>query len=279
VSVIDPISSPARGSGARKGAGSLRAALLAGVLVPLWGCGDLDTGPPVELRSEDPVVSLHFSDRLPTFAALVERWAPQPGLERLSEEWQTSWEEAESGGPAARRAVVEAGSALLVDAVPNTALNEAFRQVDEAIAAAEEVLGARIASDVREGHPELTGPVVEAARHRDQALQARTVGDREVQLRHTLLAADLLRGTTAEPLALLFIEQGELELRRISELDPYPSVTRDRARRLLLGAREAIETGNPVLGLQRAWYAVGLLKGADPRDGPPGDHDGRDMQP
>ncbi len=264
----------ASAGGAREGVRGARIVALGTALLLFAGCGDLDTGPAVELRSEDPVVSLHFSDRLPTFPALVERWAPGLGLDRLAEEWQASWEDSEIGGPRARRAVIETGTGILVDAVPNTALQQAFRQVDEAIGAAEEVLGTRLGSERGAGHPDLAGPVVEAAVHRDRAREARESGDREAQLRHTLLAADLLRGTTAEPLALLFIEQAELELRRISDLDPYPSVTRDRAARLLVGAREALETGNPALGLQRAWYAVGLLKGSDHLDGPPGGTEG-----
>lgn len=241
----------------------LRPLLLASSLLFLGGCGDLDTGPPVQLRGDDPVPSLHLSTRLPTFGELAERWAPHGELEGLTRSWGEGWEMEAEPGARVRREAVEAGAALLAPRVPRSVVEQGLREVDEALRGAEAVLGAALTE-----HPELTLPLVEAARHRDRAQEARARGDDEALLRHTLLASDLILGTTTEPLALLFIERARVELRRLSAADPYPSVTRERAERLLLGAREALETGEPALALQRAWYAVGLLRSTERLDIP-----------
>jgi hypothetical protein len=283
-----PVRPTPRRAGSRQTLPSpLRSLILVGLLPWVGACGDLDTGPAVQLQGEDPVVSLHFSDRLPTFAGLVEAWAPTPGLAELSDSWRSSWETHPDEGATERREIIEAASAILVTSVPARTLDEAFRQVDEAIRGAESVLGASLTPSGAGGAPPsgapdaadeldaldpatryaaLEGSLVEAARHRDQAAEARRVGDAEAQLRHTLLASDRLRATTAEPLALVFIEQAEAELRRISGAATYPSTTRQRARRLLDGAREALDTGEPALALQRAWYAAGLLRAAESLD-------------
>ena len=241
---------------------------LFGFLVVLAGCGDLDTGPVVAAGSEDPVVSLHFSERLPTLPALAERWAPGMGLEPLLASWDASWELSADRGEPLRRDAVEAAVRVMEDVVPRTALDQAFRQVDEAIRAAEEALGTSLtteAAGAREAEDRLlvTGPLATAAEHRERARAARESGEAGDQLRHLLLASDALRSTTAEALALVFIEQADVSLRRISESDPYAQVTVERVERLLAGAREALATGQSTLALQRAWYAVGLLRASD----------------
>ncbi len=225
-------------------------------------------------------MSLHFSDRLPTFAGLVESWGAGLGLETMASTWRESWDRDLAPGGRERKEIVEAASALLVGALPRASLDQAFRQVDEAIRGAEDALGASLAagsSGASSGSPppafqELSGPLIDAARYRDMAAEARARGDAESQLRHTLLASDLLRATTADALARVFMDQAAAELRRISASDPYPSVTRERADRLLAGAREALDTGNPALALQRAWYALGLLRASEALDPVP-DHE------
>ena len=251
---------------------------LFGCLMVLVGCGDLDTGPVVAAGSEDPVVSLHFSERLPTLPALAERWAPGLGLEPILASWNASWELSADLGEPLRRDAVEAAVRVMDEVVPRTALDQAYRQVDEAIRAAEEALGRSLtpATGEREAEDRLlvTGPLATAAEHRDRARAAREAGEAGGQLRHLLLASDALRSTTAEALALVFIEQADVGLRRISESDAYAQVTVERVERLLSGAREALDTGQSTLALQRAWYAVGLLRASDALGGRDPDQSG-----
>lgn len=254
-----PSQSPFFGRPLGNGSGFLVALLLL-----VSACGDLDTSPSVELLDDDPVVSLHFSERLPTLSALVERWAPGRGLTPFVTAWQDAWELPAAEGERARRDAVEGALPLMVDFVPRTALDEAFRQVDDAIRGAEEALGASLSRG--SGPPGLSTSLGMAAHHRDEARVARDSGDASTQLRHLLLASDALRSTTAGPLALAFVEQAEVELRRIRASQTYPPVTRQRAERLLDGAREALDVGQPTLALQRAWYALGLLRAGEAMD-------------
>jgi hypothetical protein len=109
----------------------------------------------------------------------------------------------------------------------------------------------------------MEGTLLEAAGHVEQAEAAETS---DVRLLHLLLASDLLRSTTAESLARLFLAQASEELRRISARHSYQGMNVTRAERLLQGAQEALDTGEPFLALQRAWYALGLLRAEDERE-------------
>jgi hypothetical protein len=225
-------------------------------------CGDLDSGPVVELRTDDPAVSLHFSRNLPTLPALAERWGTGLGLEALSNSWTDSWQLPPEVGAPMRMDLVGVGSALLADRVPPSALDRARRQIEESIEGVREWL---VSPDDPGGStlpPSISGPLAQAAGHWEGAKGARAKGDATVELRELLMASDALRSTTAGPLALAFMEQAEDELRRISESETYPVVTRQRAERLLMGAEEALEVGEPIMALQRAWYALGLLRAA-----------------
>jgi len=265
--VSPPSRSPSSGCVSR-----IRVPFPAVLLLPLWmsGCGDLDIGPSVELLDQDPVVSLHFSERLPTLPELVDRWAPGRGLTPFVESWQQAWELPGAEGEPVRRDAVDGALPLLLEFVPRTALDQAFRQVDEAIRGAEEALGASLSGGAgagsSPGSAELTSSLGRAAQHRDEARAARESENAMAQLRHLLLASDALRATTAGPLALAFVEQAELELRRIQDSETYPPVTRQRAERLLAGAREALDVGQHALALQRAWYALGLLRAGESMD-------------
>jgi hypothetical protein len=262
----------------------LRAAVGLGGRAALGGCGDLDTGPAVAVGSEDPVVSLHFSERLPSLPSLAERWAPGLGLEPILASWHAllgvvgrSRRADSSGGGRCRRrdhgrrgSPDGAGPGLSAGGRsdscgrggPGNLLRRGFVGV----------AGEREAGDLLL----LSGPLATAAEHRDRARAAREAGDAESLLRHLLLASDALRSTTAEALALVFIEQADVGLRRISESDAYAQVTVERVERLLSGAREALDVGQAPLALQRAWYAVGLLRasealgGVDPDQAGPG---------
>lgn len=247
--------------------------LSAALLGVLWGCGDLDTGPSVELRLEEPVANLHFSRELPSPPALLARWGPPgEGLDPWLQQWEQSWELPPSEGATSRAEALEVLVPLVISEIPLSTLNEAYRKVEEALRAAEEALGTSLRSVVERTPASddvgLEGPMLMALRHQEAAREARERGDATRLLLHTLHAADALRATTAGPLAQLFVAQAERELRRISGDDTYPDVTRDRAARLVAGAREALATGDPGLALQRAWYAVGLLRASELLDGP-----------
>jgi hypothetical protein len=280
--------------------------------VSIGGCGDLEMGPSVEIRSEDPVANFHFREALPSPESLTRRWASGEGYDEWVARWRSTWDEPGPDSPAERREAVEVMAALLASTLPSSALDQAFRQVDDAIRSAEAILGSpllplavthgkpaptsaspsgdpaspgprREAAPPREaafpdlrggevlrqpGGDALEGSLVRAARHHALAEEAHRREDASMRLLHTLLAADELRGTTAGPLARTFLAQAEAELRRFSRDRSYNEVTGDRAERLLRGAHEALQVNQPALALQRAWYALGLIRAAQALDAP-----------
>lgn len=268
--------------------------VLAVILLSLAGCGDLDTGPAVEIRADEPVANLHFRAPLPSVESLASQWAPHEGLDAWLARWQESWDRPGPEGVAERREAVEVVSGVLAASVPPSALNEAFRRVDDALRDAEALLGAPLGSPRAPSHESLepTSPDAErtlqlleeatpgspddplggslhrAAEHRDLAAKSQARGDEAARLLHTLLAADELRGTTAGPLARTLVAQTEAELRRFSRDESYPEVTKARAERLLQGAHEALAVDQPALALQRAWYALGLVRVLNDLDTP-----------
>ncbi len=257
------------------------------MLPALAGCGDLDTGPSVEIRADEPVANLHFREPLPSLESLASRWAPHEGLDLWLSRWQQSWDRPGPEGVAERREAVEVVSGILAASLPASEVNEAFRRVDDALRGAEALLGASLGGEdpssseaaaaipwdeAYPGSPDdpLGGSLHRAAAHRDQAAAAHERRDGEGRLLHVLLAADELRGTTAGPLARTLVAQAESELRRFSRDGSYPEVTRVRAERLLQGAQEALAVGQPALALQRAWYALGLVRVLEDLDEIPG---------
>ena len=227
-------------------------------LVLLGGCGDLDMAPEVQLRGADPVVSFFFSGELQGLAYWVGRWGPGLGLEGLVSSWQDSWDNPTDAAWAARRALIRTAVPILAPAIPRTSLDPAVGRLRNMLHAAEEALGAPLEewADLPI-HQTMEGTLVEAAGHLERAEQAETSEDR---LLHLLLASDLLRSTTAESLARVFLARADAELRRVSALPTYAEMSVQRADRLVQGAHEALVTGDPFLALQRAWYALGLLR-------------------
>jgi hypothetical protein len=227
----------------------------------LWGCGDLDTAPQVQLRGADPVVSLFFSGELQVLPYWVDRWGAGLGLEGLVESWHASWDDPSEAGRSLRETVIRAAVPSLAPVIPRTALDPAVERLRGTLRAAEEALGAPIAEwSHLPIHASMEGTLVEAAGHLEKAEAA---GDPALRLLHLLLASDLLRSTTAESLARVFIAQASESLRRIAARPTYSELSAARADRLIQGASEALETGEPFLALQRAWYALGLLRAED----------------
>jgi hypothetical protein len=249
---------------ARSLTATVTATLAATLTLAVVGCGDLDTAPEVQLRGTDPVVSLFFSGELQGLSYWVSRWGPGLGLDGLVTAWQASWDDPTDAAWAERRVLIRAAVPSLAPVIPRTSLDPAVGRLRHMLEAAEEALGAPLEAwaDLPI-HATMEGTLVQAAGHLEQAEQAETAEDR---LLHLLLASDLLRSTTAESLARVFIARAEDELRRVSALPSYHEVGVQRADRLVQGAHEALLTGEPFLALQRAWYALGLLRAGEELD-------------
>jgi len=220
----------------------------------LFGCGDLETEPSVAYLSSEPVAALRFAADLPGVPPLVARWDRSGALVSVSEAWQASWDQPGAEGQRIRHEARAAVSLALSTTIPEAAVRNLVRAVDEAVRGASALLGV----DLPTGGP-LQTPLSEAAVARDEARLALDAGEMARALEAALLAADRLRETSAGSVARLLVAEAEAELRRISASSSYAEENRARALRLVEGAREALRDGDDVLALRRSWYALGLL--------------------
>lgn len=255
---------------------------LAGLGGAIQGCGDLDPVELVAVEADAPVPSLLLGRDLPSLPGLVAEWGAGLSLEELESRWTGSWTLPEDEG---RRVRSEAGQALALVLESRVAT----RELEGAVHRVEEALG--LLSVALEGRElsALEGPVAEASQAADRAVAALDTGDRAGAIRWSLEASDHLRRATPEVLARTLIHETEAMLAFAAEgpgrtvpgrnptADSYSGETRSRVLRLLSGAQEALEAGEPARALRRAWYAVGLLRaeGLDPDrtggEGPPDD--------
>lgn len=248
----------------------VRLACLAAVVS---GCGDLETVDLVAVEVEAPVPTLHLGSELPSLPGLVAQWGAGLSLEDVEARWTRSWTLPEAEGQMMRSEAVQALALVLEGRLATGDLETEVHRVEEAlerisIAVEGRALGA------------LEGPVADASRAADRAMSALERGDRAESIRWSLEASDHLRRATPEVLARTLIREaealleapskalGEAQPGRNPTADPYSEETRARVQRLLVGAKGALDSGEPARALRRAWYAVGLLHAQ--LDGPEG---------
>jgi hypothetical protein len=251
--------------------------LLLGILLLGVGCGDMEPGALVAVETDSPVPTLHLGRDLPSLPGLVDQWGRQLPLAELESRWAASWALPEEEGLRIRSEAVQALVLVLEPHLSENELGEEVRRVREGLDGVSRAMdGLELAT--------LDGPVADASRAGERASAALEAGDRAAALRWALEASDHLRRATPEVLAQALIRETEEALKilegdssvpsipsppstgRNSGAGAYSEVTRARVHRLLLGARDALEEGDPARALRRAWYAVGLLESSS--DGP-----------
>jgi hypothetical protein len=221
------------------------------------GCGDLAvTESGVEVTSPETVPALQFRADLPSLPDLVSVWDRSLSAPELLEDWRRSWEMSREEGRAVRAELNRAGALLLAPKVDRSRVEVPLAELDRALdAVAANLPGDRLPR-------ELIPPVAHAAESRDRARQALEAGELADAIRYTLDGSDALRGITPDVLAGWLVATAEDHLRRNGDDVSYAEQTRERAERLTIGARTALEDEAPVLALRRAWYALQLLNGA-----------------
>lgn len=227
--------------------------VLGAVVVALPGCGDLATsGSAVDVTAPETVPSLRFESELPTLPSVVGRWGSDLPLDGLVKEWHRSWNQPVRNGAPVRAELNGAAAELLAPRVD-------VSRVEARLEELEGTLG-RVGSLAGEALPEgLALHLAEARTEQDRAVRALEGGDRTGAIRHLLSASDVLWQLTPERVATWLVVEAEAGLRRNGDDRAYTEETRERAQRLLAGAREALDDGASVRALERAWYAVQLL--------------------
>jgi hypothetical protein len=246
----------------------------------LSACHDFSSDPLSVTLTEQTRSVLAAEASLPSLPALVQATNATGEAEAAAESWSRSWEmEVEEGRPVRMRASA-AGAELLASSVGGPGIQEAVHSVGETLDAAAALKTSLLADGIAE-------TLAQARSEHTRAVAALSAGREGEALGAALLAADLIREVGPESVSRLFLSRAEARLEALSgeELeapamaavaeqilgngdDPEPAqdpqqVDLERARRLVRGARLAIEDGDWVRAIQRAYYACQVL-GIDP---------------
>jgi len=221
-------------------------------------CRDSPTDPVALMVDEETRQALSGESGLPSLTSVGERAREgDPGisaarLDRWSGAWQASWLAAPDEGARARSRIYERAAGPLARALGAEGVRETVDGTGRVVAT---VWGA-----------DLSG-LPERYRERTRRARARIVAAREAleegrdaeALRGALEAGDLLRAVSPRIVARSMVERAEEARRRIPEISTYSKREKERIARLVRNARHALETGEPGLAIQRAFYACQLL--------------------
>ncbi|HEX7119438.1 MAG TPA: hypothetical protein VF212_11655 [Longimicrobiales bacterium] len=228
-------------------------------------CADAPTEPMALVVAAETEAALQVSRSLPTLPRLVQRLTASGALEPDAAEALASarslWLDAEAAAdPETARALRRDAITRAAPAVARALGPAGLAEVEAGLRRWVELAGAAV------GGAELPGVAAALAAGRVRlgaAEAARRDGRLERAAALLLEAADRLRETTPRAVAQRLIHRAEealaAERRRARPEAAADDVARRRAERLLHGAREALDAGDPVRAIRRAYYARQLL--------------------
>jgi hypothetical protein len=219
-------------------------------------CRDSTADPMALILSEDTWGVLAAEGHLPSLGALVAESAAGAELAEVAQRWSSSWELPTEAGRAIRGSTYDQAAGPLAAA-----------STDEAVAAhvtaLGEVLGVAAELDGGPRDGSLSGSLEGAVQRHQEAVSDLASGRRADALRHTLQGADLLRELGPDGVTRMLIARAESELeRRSGGGDLSASAASEellRGQRLIRGAHQALESGDYLRAIQRAYYACQVL--------------------
>lgn len=241
-------------------------------VIGLAACGDAPSGPATSLVALETEAALDVGLDLPTLHRLAASLGTDAELDPVDrsrlDHARAVWVdagtiEAADGTLAAdsmRAAAYVLAAPVLVNALDSSRIERALERLDHWDAEARLALG-----EVRESaliHAlGLTSRLAAARSLRQRAGRALAEGDRTAAMRAALEAADRLAETTPAAVAQRLVTRAEhlIEQRREGTANPATTMQLRRADRLVRGAWEAIEKGDHVRAIRRAYYAAQLM--------------------
>ena len=229
----------------------------------LAACGDDVTSPDGLIDSAEAEAVLRSADALPLLPSYLES-ADSVGerarltLVRARELWDAGTAVDDARGAAWRRRAIGYALPMLVETVPSNGWGEARESLANWIATATEMLS------------QLSMPDVEArieAAMRELVRADRATTDR-TRAYHLLLAGSELVETTPRFVARSMARDADAAVRRARGKSEgaaragFPEATLERAERLKDWSARAVETGDYLLAIQRAYYAIQLVEGS-----------------
>ncbi len=237
------------------GSSRARGVYVLAVILALAGCRDSPTDPMVGLVAQESFAALALGVAFPDPRGWADPGALADEGARALDTWRGSWDLPLEEGRRVREAAYGLMAESLTDLVAAPTFDRELAALGEAVLRAE-------ALGTGEGLPgHVAAGILQAGSYRDAALEAHARGDARSALEAVIRGADALREVGPEAVARAL--QGEVEglVGRLPEDPSYSEQDLGRLQRLVRGARQALDEGNWVLAIRRAFYAKALLDG------------------
>lgn len=231
--------------------------MLAPAAAVLTACGDSVTDPDGLANSAEAEAVMRSAEALPLLSQFLDDHGGLDGPERETlfrarELWDAGTATGDPGGADRRRLAVGHAVPVLLQAVPAHEWDLARERLGDWMATAGGMLR----------HVSL--PEVEAriGAADDQLRRSDAAATERARIHHLLLAGSELVETTPRYVARSMTREAESALQRADRAtdDPIPATTLERAQRLRDWASRAVEAGEYLLAIQRAYYAIQLVE-------------------
>jgi len=230
----------------------LRVALILG---PFAVTSCKDAADPLAIVLAAEAQSLLNADlQLPNPADLAAMAGVQEQLAGSLDRWSRSWALPHDEGREERSATYLEVASPLADSLGAEGVGESVRSLGGTLAAVEALDAEALAGPIG-------ATLVEARARHTEALAALDAGRDGHALTLAFTASDLVREVGAEGVGRLLLARAERELDRRRAQSPGTTQGEDfrRGQRLIRGARIAMDAGDHVLAIQRAFYACQVL--------------------
>jgi hypothetical protein len=241
----------------------------------LSGCHDASSDPLAVILTEQTRSVLAAEARLPSLPELVREAGIAEQHGPAAESWSGSWDlDVREGRDLRVRASADVVGPV-ARALGPARVGEAVQAVGETLTAAAALETSLLADDIAEN--------LAAAKLQHERAVTALAGGRDVEaLEAALAASDLIREVGPESVTRLLLARAEAKLATLGEEKKEPMAVAvaeqllsrgedapetedpeqldlERARRLVKGAQQALEAGDYVLAIQRAFYACQVL--------------------
>lgn len=196
--------------------------------------------------------ALRVAEGLPTMGDLAHRAGEGPGMAEAERIWTESWTEGADRGGQLRMDAYRMAGPVLTEALGPDGVRDLLVSVNDVLDAASELDPTELPAFIVEG-------LIEGEVLSQEAEQSLGAGDLDRAMLLTLQASDRLRALAPAEVAEALLREAEGALGRNGADAPYTELDLERSRHLLISAGEAMDGGDYLRAIRRAYYACQLL--------------------
>ena len=238
----------------------LRCALPLGLCVactlPLSACQDIEGDPFAIAVASEGHGAILYSGRLSSVPHLLSAEGLETEGAAEADAWWESWTLGEGDGERLRSQIYPSAASHLYPVLGDMGIRDLLVHHGEILAAVETAAALISSEPVRGALDKAQGFYREAKAESDQ-------DQHQEALVLALRSVDALWQVSPHQVGLDLMDRAKEGLRRIGEDGSYSEEELTRIRRLMYGAKEALDEGDYPRAIRRAYYACQLL-GADP---------------